>query len=156
MAAVSPAGRGELFVKSGLCGGAGGNGFFNGEEPAEENLFTGMGDPSFISMIVGLPTDTANAESVISVDGRIGAILGLRREPEVSNPVIGAVSVDMIDLIRRPLCMHVEPSQPMQLIGPALDLRADVALKVSEADSSIFTPRVLVFAPAHDPGVGVI
>ena len=47
--------------------------------------------------------------------------------PEVVDPVIGFVSVDVVNVAIRPNSMHIKPSQPVRTVNPSGDMDVDIA-----------------------------
>jgi hypothetical protein len=81
------------------------------------------------------PPKTADAFKAMSIPrNAIGAILSMRRKPEIAKSVIGSISIYVIDLLRRLFSRNVEPSQSVGTVSFPIDLNVNipfVLLKIS-------------------------
>ncbi len=90
------------------------------------------------------PTNTNLVVGVRSM--LVLAVLRGRRNPKVSQPVVGPVPVDVINMSLRPLAIGKQPGQPVRLVGPLINHDAQVAPVIR---ASCDDPSVLAFEPSQ-------
>ena len=64
-----------------------------------------------------IPADATGAAGVVFSRSRVERIDGLANATKVVDPIVGPVSVYMVNLIRWPLSVHVKPCKPMGVMS---------------------------------------
>lgn len=87
-------------------------------------------------------------------------VRGARNVSQVRNAVVSWVAIDVINIAKRPLAVHIKPSQPM---GPTLLVvknQTNIAARIEAARNLIrksrIPLRVAPRAPCEDPGFGIV
>ena len=95
----------------------------------------------------------------LAVGARAAGILpvhGRRDIPQVDDPVVGAVAVNVVDIVRRPCAVHIQPRQPMSQITLADDPDVPVPWAICcSGNSSDCGPR-MPFEPLEDAAFWIV
>lgn len=124
--------------------------FLDRKEAAEIHDVSLVGNASLVSQSSLLLANTPYAQPIVAVDLRIGAVLPVQCIPKVAQPIIGTIAVDVIDLVRRPVPVNVEPNEPMQRVCLSSDLAFQIPLVVDPSDDEILSARISVHPPAEN------
>lgn len=149
---ISPVG-GEVSVKPFFCARPRGDSLVESVVSAKEHRLPAMSYSSFVSTASRLLSNTLNTKHIVPVYSGVASVLRLARKPQVCDPVVRAVSVDVVDLVAGPFPVNVQPCEPMQLVGLPSDLCCEVSLGIEEPDNQIMPSGVAIHLPFEHPSL---
>lgn len=84
-------------------------------------------------------------------------IPGIRNISEIDKFIVRFVAVFVVNLLRRPASMYVQPSQPMTVVQRVVQTKDDVTMTIAASSNIayIHVPRSLN-DPSEDPGIWVV
>lgn len=108
-----------------------------------------------------LPRDAEDATAAVALRAlAVLAVDGRRDIPQVRNPVVRAVTVDVVDHALGPAAVHVVPRKSMRKVNGsyamALEVDCDVAGRVPRAGYAVRPLPLPPFTPHEHTGVRVV
>jgi hypothetical protein len=92
-------------------------GFINRVEQAEMKGLAVVSDVYEPSLTTLRPSDAPKARLVIDSALAVHTVLGRGRNSQVGKAIVGSIAVDVIDFVKRPPAVGVEPRKLMGLVG---------------------------------------
>ena len=140
--------RGELPMDFSEFGLSGLVRFLGGVERLTEHNLPVLHN-SRLPFIAGVSKGYAGkARSIIRPLRFVAAIIGWCRKAQIGNSIVCSVHIDVIDLVRRPDAMEMQPSDAVRVIGAPANLDLDITVNrrscnfASEQAVSAFRPSI--------------
>jgi len=81
------------------------------------------------------PAHARIARRIVSLLSSVLDVLRISCFAQISKPIVGALAIDVVDLIGRPFTSHVQPREPVNSVADAVEIASYVACRFIEPAS---------------------